>query len=1135
MKKSIRHRSTHFLPLLVVSLAFADPSCAAASEAFQRWAVIGDVASRESGLSDLVHAELAQFAKIELVEREELQLAIQELELSQLHTASQSGQRLQLGSLVKADALLLLSSGTHDGQPFVRVVTCDCGSGARLAYEQFSSSTPKIDELANHVAEVVSQTLARFPAGVQRLITVSPFVAKDFVHDFDHLQNACAAWLSEVLAQQPGLAVVELDEARAIGRELSITASELADRFRPLFIEGEYSSSKAVDSKVSTFRISVLARDANEVVLEIPGHELKLGELSDWLKNTAGTGIVEHLAQRPSKPRSINRIEQVRLLTTRADRFSRLGAYQQAIALREAAILLKTDAATELSIVRDYEALLRGRYLESAKWKDNRRRWPKTFVQPESWESRFAGDMLLYRAVSSHCHFLLRDPTTNPSDYDEIFDALFYRLPEAAYLPNRVQEVLELRDASFWKAVDSLSALSRSEHRASLEFGGSGKRIVSQGDARTRYEKWVARSFYYLFHLRANVHLYGLGMVWRTDDTLDVFKRFLVESRLPECPSAQITRFCISTQNDGLVSFVQQGKIARAALAKLRTTLSSSDDLVWQFYGRCLESSIRWQLRNGDTEERRQLRTAELKSLEAWLIRWQEAHSDAAQFARSSAVMVRRSRQLEQSLPATSERHGWPATLRPISGSDPFPKLRFEKLPVRADWRQLTPCTPEFDVVWSSDSVARLDSNGQSALLYKAEDSNDPICRVVWDGQFLWVGSGISGVRILSEHGRLLADIPQGQGDSIGRSGLPAWEPNRVTSGSSGRQTDASQYHTFQLTPVSPGRCLVTARYGKLDRRWIAIIDFDAGDWRVAVLNESAVRVTNAASTGISTDDSLMPKWFLPLPAKAGGEATKILMGRGLFNSNRAKRPPLLIDIESRKVTSLTHDVVVPALGPVRPTIFADSFAIIPDYFGCWLLKPSRETQSGWSSQEIPYQMNGSDRDDSLPWGVVSGKKVIFPGPVWRSLDPDTGHLERVNAEPLAMQWAFEDYAASGPFGFVAWNRGDHLYRVHLEETAQAKVILNNRYPSVPKELRARHHAAVSRLRDLGATVELRWGRFERSSFLERRAPKEWQSVAWFPSSWKGDERDFDLLRDVYNLRELALVGVPADKATFLL
>jgi hypothetical protein len=840
--------------------------------------VVGDATTRESGLSDLVTAELAQLKNVELVERDELQLAIQELGLSQLHTALQSVERLQLGALVNADALLLLSSGKHDGKSFVRVVTCDCVSGARLAYEQFAYSEAKIDELAGQVADTVSSTLTRFPAGVQRLVTVSPFISKDFLHDFDHLQNACAAWLGEVLAQQPGLAVVELDEARATGRELSITGSELSDRQRPLFIEGEYSSTPAADSTVATFQLSVSARDASKVVLTSVSDQMNLEELPDWLNDAAGSQLLDHLTHGPTTPRPINRVEQVRLLSERAGRFSRLGAYEQSIALREAALLLKSDSASEMSIVRDYEALLRVRYLESAKWK-YKRLLPQGFVQPESWEARFAGDLKLYRAVISHCQRALRDSATNPSDYDEIFDALVHRLPEAGSLPQRAEEVLAIREAAFWKAVGALGAMGRSEQRSIAAAGSSGSGGRNQRRVLMKYESWVMRSFFYIFHQRANVPLYGLGMVWRTDNTLDVFERFLTESRIPNCPSSQIIRFCLSSEQDGLVNVVQQGKITKERLSKLRAILINSDDPVWQFYGRCLDSSIRWQLQNGNVAQRRLARIAELKALKEWPLQWRKKHPEAGQFASVSKVMVRRILQLEESSSASVAQHEWPATPRPVSGSDPFPNLRFEKLPIQADWRQLTPCTPEFDVVWSSDSVARLDSSGQSVVLFKAEDSKDPICRVVWDGQFLWVGTGLSGVRLLSEDGRLLADIPQGCTGSAGRQGLPEWETNRVVSNRSGRLNDVSQYHTFQLVPVSPGRCLVTARFGKLNRRWIAVINFADGVWSVDVLNESTTKVTNAPSTGAGIDDSLMPKWFLPVPPKSGKESDEAAHG----------------------------------------------------------------------------------------------------------------------------------------------------------------------------------------------------------------------------------------------------------------
>ena len=90
MKNLPRRRIACGFALLVLLIAVADDCDAADSTPFRRWAVVGDSTTRESGISDLVTSEMAQWEKVELVEREELQRVTQELELSQLHSAAQS-------------------------------------------------------------------------------------------------------------------------------------------------------------------------------------------------------------------------------------------------------------------------------------------------------------------------------------------------------------------------------------------------------------------------------------------------------------------------------------------------------------------------------------------------------------------------------------------------------------------------------------------------------------------------------------------------------------------------------------------------------------------------------------------------------------------------------------------------------------------------------------------------------------------------------------------------------------------------------------------------------------------------------------------------------------------------------------
>ena len=132
---------------------------------------------------------------------------------------------------------------------------------------------------------------------------------------------------------------------------------------------------------------------------------------------------------------------------------------------------------------------------------------------------------------------------------------------------------------------------------------------------------------------------------------------------------------------------------------------------------------------------------------------------------------------------------------------------------------------------------------------------------------------------------------------------------------------------------------------------------------------------------------------------------------------------------------------------------------------------PEPDAESGWASKLIKFQKEFSVRHQSYVWPLVTEQGVYFPGPIWRRLDPDTGSMEVVTPKPLSSEWNFDEYAVSGPFGLVAWNRGDKLYRVHVKSNPSEEPAREERYPFVPVDQRVRHHHAVTRLRDLGAIV----------------------------------------------------------------
>ena len=80
-----------------------------AAEPFRRWAIIASPEVQSSGVADLLTLKLSEDG-VELVERDQLAAATRELELSQLQQPAAASERLKLGKILGADALVLLSS-----------------------------------------------------------------------------------------------------------------------------------------------------------------------------------------------------------------------------------------------------------------------------------------------------------------------------------------------------------------------------------------------------------------------------------------------------------------------------------------------------------------------------------------------------------------------------------------------------------------------------------------------------------------------------------------------------------------------------------------------------------------------------------------------------------------------------------------------------------------------------------------------------------------------------------------------------------------------------------------------------------------------------------------------------------------
>jgi hypothetical protein len=221
---------------LLVLLAI--PALAAAdSPALKRWAVLTGSSLRQSGFNDRLTAELSQ-AGIELVERERLDVILREWSLASLSSAAGAAERVRLGRLLRADALLLLSEGQEGGRPHLRAVVCDGRAGARLRVEYMPAAATDIEPTVAALRELITGTQNQFSDGLRQVYAVLPFINDGLTREHDRFRDAWARLLAESLGSLPGTAVLEVEEAQSLATEMKIAGGPA--RVVPVVVAADY-------------------------------------------------------------------------------------------------------------------------------------------------------------------------------------------------------------------------------------------------------------------------------------------------------------------------------------------------------------------------------------------------------------------------------------------------------------------------------------------------------------------------------------------------------------------------------------------------------------------------------------------------------------------------------------------------------------------------------------------------------------------------------------------------------------------------------------------------------------------------------------------------------------------------------
>lgn len=1133
---------------------------------YRRWAIVATKAVDDTGLSDLLTAELSAREGMDLVERQELAAVTAELELSAYLAPEVAGKRLELGRMLRADALILLSleerepqeapgrgSESPDGkdkQRFVKLVISDCRYGARLRLEYLPWTAESQEALCDACVRLVDDTRRRFASGIRQLIGVTHLLSKNLVHDYDHLQTGYAHLLEAALVSFPGVATVELEEARAIGRELDLASEGIENRVVPLFVEGEYEMSSEKPDSEPTVRLSLRVSDGKQVRIHFDEQKLPFAEVAQKLTEVVPSQIVR-LAQDGVDAR-FNSKRQYAMLTQRADRFSQFGAFEHSTGLREAALLLDAaDTDQRLTLIGDYLRWHRARWntfyargIAAIRKSDH----ASLRVQPgNAWDRAYKEQATRLHIIAHHVELAVRGRGLNPREADLLVSTVYRRtlstglsVDSSAKRKAKAERKM-LADELFWRVYPFFPKLD-----CDLRQGAASRSVTSAlGFRSNSWSKSMSPLAQYLGWTRSVGEFIGYvspamsrtgaaGDPMDYSRTLDHLFRFLTEVADPAVLLPMMAKMTTATSRADLNGMIAAGRLEAADVSRFYQRLTQTGKPLCKFYGRLGMLSLKLYLLQDE-----EIGSDAVREVDALLKSVRDSDTGDPDYRlivtgyEHDLGKLRADVARKLQGPLRQKRHLSPKN--PIPAFDPSPQVVFEPIEgIDANWLGLRKCTDDLDVAWSFDTVCALPRRGAVEEIFRVElgtsprQAQDRIYSAQWDGENLWIACMTSGIWVVAPNGK-----------TVGRVGADQGLPPHVAKGASRQRINVNPTlfgsqppWPLDLHPIQPGKCIAIGSFGN------SSIGTSAGDKRVWFAEVSAreddrgqvrfdVNVFHAATKASddrsrTTDDD--PKdafdmaWLTECIAAGQPHRRLLLVGRQ--TTDEAGRFPLAIDLESLGVS------VFPAKFPSSGYNWLDRYGVgkhvvVPGYGGMDLFSPPSQASSQWT--RTPLIALAPEKQPSLRPQLVPYQGALYnPGAEWRRIDTTTWQVQKLTDLPLPLRHRYEHYSASAHYGLVAWNTRDRLYRVLIGGSSASAGNLANLYPYVPADKRVGHHEALSAIRGLGGNVDTQWGAYRHR--WGRPKAIEWRTITYLPESWTGGDAGLAHLADLYNLRELYVV-----------
>jgi len=332
--------------VLIILAAIGYTRLAAAPPANDR-RVVAFVDLDKLAIGPILEQRLQAGTDVQWVEREQIEQVLREHKLQGMFAAAGTGDRIQLGRVLKADALVLLrrkadqQSGDQKSrsQPMLEVVVAETKQGLRVA----SISTPATSDPAADAAELVPKiqaALTRRLKPTDILAAVPPFVSNDLSFKFDYQKTACSKIIEQLLLDDPGVWIVELAEAQAIAKELELHPAEAGiTRQLPYLIAGDYrDQGDGADRRVKlTLKLlrgmDELGRRESDVSPE---------QMPDFLREAA-LDLLKTVGHAPEH--LVDSSIEVQQLAARARELMKYGNWDEAMPVLEACLLLDPSDA----------------------------------------------------------------------------------------------------------------------------------------------------------------------------------------------------------------------------------------------------------------------------------------------------------------------------------------------------------------------------------------------------------------------------------------------------------------------------------------------------------------------------------------------------------------------------------------------------------------------------------------------------------------------------------------------------------------------------------------------------------------------------------------------------------------------